>query len=189
MITQRQRWVPGSPRIRCSHPPSNERDDPLRGVQRFRRFSPEWAVFLALLAPWRFGNFGSRLTLAPYPYCRPCRSAARRAKRRPGSARILPRTPSLRVNVERHRGHWPFQPRYFNLTAEPACLPCWHRQAEDAEDDEIFPLDSGRTGLGTRNSFPRARMREGPTPHGFAFSAISAVKNPGSVPIDQAGEE
>ena len=71
------------------------------------------------------------------------------------------------------------QPSYFNLTAEPACLPCWHRQAEDAEDGEIFPLDSGTTGLETRNSFSRARTREGPIPHGFAFSAISAVKNPG----------
>jgi hypothetical protein len=69
------------------------------------------------------------------------------------------------------------KPKYFNFTAEPACLPCWHRQAEDAEDDEISPLDSGTTGLGTRNSSSRARMREGPIPHGFVFSAISAVKN------------
>jgi hypothetical protein len=61
-------------------------------------------------------------------------------------------------------------PKCFNLTAEPA---------EDAEDDEIFPLDSGTTGLGTRNRLSRACMREEPTPDGFAFSAISAVKNPG----------
>jgi hypothetical protein len=66
------------------------------------------------------------------------------------------------------------KPKYFNLTA----VPLRSGTAEDAEDDEISPLDSGTTGLGTRNSSSRARMREGPIPHGFAFSAISAVKNP-----------
>ena len=49
---------PRSPRIRCSHPPSNEREDPSRGLQRFPRFFPEWAILLAFLAPWRFENFG-----------------------------------------------------------------------------------------------------------------------------------
>src|SRR4030067_2560781 len=50
--------TPRPPRIRCSHPPNNEREDPSRGVQRFRRFSPEWAILLAFLAPWRLVNFG-----------------------------------------------------------------------------------------------------------------------------------
>ena len=67
----------------------------------------------------------------------------------------------------------------FSLTAEPACLPCWHRQAEVAEEDEIFPVDPGTTVLQIRNAFLPAWTKEGPIASGFAISAISAVKNLG----------
>ena len=47
--------------------------------------------------------------------------------------------------------------------------------------DEIFPVDPGPRGLGTRNSFFRACLKEEPLRSGSAFSAISAVKYSGSV--------
>jgi len=44
---------------------------------------------------------------------------------------------------------------------------------------KYFLWIQGQQVSGLETVFSRARMREEPIPHGFAVSAISAVKNPG----------
>jgi hypothetical protein len=38
MITQRERWVPGSPRMQCFKLSTEERETGLWGIQKFRSF-------------------------------------------------------------------------------------------------------------------------------------------------------
>ena len=63
----------------------------------------------------------------------------------PGTARSFETTPGIPPPARK--------PKRFSLTAEPACLPCWHRQAEAAEESEIFPVNPGTTVLQSRNPF------------------------------------
>ena len=106
---------------------------------------------------------------------------------------------SRQAGADRERGtgrsKWGFvlsvstESKRFNLTAEPACLPCWHRQAEATEEDEIFRANPGTTVLQNWNAFSPASMKEGPIASDSALSAclcasarrqaISAVKNLG----------
>ena len=90
----------------------------------------------------------------------------------------IPRRPALLCPPGLARRPIPLTQTF--LTAEPACLPCWHRQAEAAEEDEIFPVNPGTTALQSRNAFPPAWVKEEPVASDSAISAISAVKNLGS---------
>jgi hypothetical protein len=64
-ITQRKRWVPGLPRFLASAFETEKPTGPLWGVSVAHRAPPFGLSHLVFLAPWRFKNFGLRITVPP----------------------------------------------------------------------------------------------------------------------------